>query len=703
LSFAGEKCAGCGETGPAGACVRCGDEISVEPDEATLARVAAIGPLRERARSLAGSFEGFPEPHIRVTTQQLTSVVVDADLPSRAIELIQFAHRVQELDLKEPAAIGRETRRAVVEVLDAVECVRDEARLFSAFTTDDELAELPLLVSRLGLCGARVVATVIEVMAAETFADASKAAGRMQDALEPPQESDRISELLRNAPDLAGLDDIDARISVALGREGTYTDELGLPDPVQIFAPGPEERTPFSSLARGTGRYLAHLLDTSPDELEDAHAFLAISAIPLAILDRPFEHHRRAELLRALIREGVEHQPEAVSEALSKYEDHAGQSFETSMRIRRQLRLLATGDIESHIDVVETAVEIYRRFAESHFRAGVRCVLAVRAAAEWASPPSDTLLLGDIEGRLAGWHTELGRSLRTVVERDLRNAEAHEEYRVDPETLEVVFSDRRMTLDEIVERTDSLTGALASIEAAVACYGIDSGRVQRPQWLEDGEHPRLVELLLRMISAGFGTRIEDMTQRSSLLSVSLAEDPPTSDHQARTVLFAARALIPHVEQLEAYVGERLVAAFAGTTLDSWRDAPEVSKEFALLAALYESVVRCGRDRDETLADAVASSIRVILNVDLAALIESPSARKRQKLVRRLTSVAQFASRERASAVPELARTVVQLRAACEAARLIARDPRLWNRLMAPLEALEEWANSRTVDWYGGYQ
>jgi hypothetical protein len=131
------------------------------------------------------------------------------------------------------------------------------------------------------------------------------------------------------------------------------------------------------------------------------------------------------------------------------------------MRVRRQVRLLGTGEVESPIEIVESAMEAYRRFAEEHFRAAIRCVLAARAAHAGSESPSVSLLLGDIEGMLSGWRSELGASLPGVIERHLRNAEAHEEYYVDPETFEVVLSDgARMTSDQLAERTEDLAAEL---------------------------------------------------------------------------------------------------------------------------------------------------------------------------------------------------------------------------------------------------
>jgi hypothetical protein len=157
-------------------CPSCGTELDVpEPNEATRARVGALRPLRGRATALVESFGTVPEPHIPVTLQQTLSVVTDADLAQRVIDLIGFAHTASEFDLVTPAVIGRDTRRRVVEILDDVERVRDEARRLAAFKPPDEIVELPGAIAQLAVCGARVVAGVIEVISAETLAECQEA------------------------------------------------------------------------------------------------------------------------------------------------------------------------------------------------------------------------------------------------------------------------------------------------------------------------------------------------------------------------------------------------------------------------------------------------------------------------------------------------------------------------------------------------
>ena len=52
----------------------------------------------------------------------------------------------------------------MIETLDEVERVRDEARRLAAFRPPDEIEELAPAVARVAGCGARVVAAVIEAI-----------------------------------------------------------------------------------------------------------------------------------------------------------------------------------------------------------------------------------------------------------------------------------------------------------------------------------------------------------------------------------------------------------------------------------------------------------------------------------------------------------------------------------------------------------
>ena len=700
LVFSTGECPKCGEASLPGQCTACGAFVDpVDPNASTLARGRALNPLRERARLLVASFDELPEPHISVTASQLASVVVDANLPGRASELIAFAHCVRDLDLEEPSAIGGATRRAVINVLEEVERVRSEARLLAQFAADEKVADLPTLIGQLGRQGAVVVELVIATLCAQSFEQGAGTCAQLQKALEAPAQAEQIERLLAEVPLLDLRDDNNARISLVLGREGDFTDELGLPDPVRIFAPPPGETTSFPSLALGATHYLAHLLDQRPVELDEGHAMLALSAVQLALLDRPFEHHRRAELVRELLRDAAQN-PEALAKALGAYDDHAGLTFETSMRIRRQIRLLATSSVESPIEIVESVVEAYRRVAESHFRAAMRCVLAARAAATGRDAPSEPLLLGTIDDILGGWEGELGSSLRGVVNRHVRNAEAHEEYSVDAETYDVVLADgTRITPDKLAKLTEDLVGVVAAVDAAIACCTIDTGREVGPSWLAEGNHPRLVELILRTIVSGWAISFETLAFQDGVAKIRVEVDARLAPRKAQTLIFAARPLMPQAVSFEVWEADDLLAAFGSDVIDAWSAAAEVDKPVALIGARFDCAVRCGAEQEAALRDAIAVCIRVAINESASGLSSPPSPKQIKRLERRLISITRFAAQHRAGSIASLGAPLGDLRAARDALPKVAQSKDQGRRFVDSIEKLSSWADRFLNDWF----
>jgi hypothetical protein len=690
LIFASEDCPACGATGAASPCQKCGSEIPApEPNAATKARMSALAPLEARARTLVASFDDIPDPHITVTPSQLAAAIVDARVPGRTLELIAFARSVDDLDLEDPAAIGGETRRRLAAMLDEVEQLRDFSRLLAEFEAAEEVAELPALVGRLGRGGAVIIEKVLSALVTETPADAAAAARELQAALGSPAGANEITALLAALPELDAPDDVNARVATVTGRKGTYTDELGLPSPELIFAAPPGENTSFAALALGARRYMSHLLDT-PEEVSDAQAMLILPAVQLALLDRPFEHHRRAELVRELLRDAAAKDPTGLDAVLSAYEDHAGLAFETAMRVRRQIRLLATGEVLSPIDFVESSVEMYRQLAESHFRAAVRCVLAARAVLTGKNPPPESPLLGDIEKRLTGWHDELGRSLDGVIERHLRNGEAHQDYRVDPATLEIVLQNgSRLTVDDVAKLTEDLGGAVAAIEAAVSCHTINTGRTPAPHWLAAGESPRLVELVARMVAAGLGITIENFTTENGTVTVIVPEGSEIGQWKARTVLAAARPLAPSASMFETYKGGRLMAAFNSEVFDRWSAAPEDVQPLVMIEMLYESSVRCGANEADTLRDAIATCLRFTINEPIST---PPTPREIRTIDHRLKVTARMAARHGASSGGELSEPLAQVKSARESLKRATKSQDFARRFGKSMVALSMWAD-----------
>jgi hypothetical protein len=77
--------------------------------------------------------------------------------------------------------------------------------------------------------------------------------------------------------------------------------------------------------------------------------------------------------------------------------------------------------VDKPAEAVEELVDVYKRLIEGPYRAAVQLALAARAVSQGQPPPDHPLMLGEIDGLLDGWHSELGQSLRWAASRDLRN------------------------------------------------------------------------------------------------------------------------------------------------------------------------------------------------------------------------------------------------------------------------------------------
>ena len=289
------------------------------------------------------TFDEFPDPHIAVTEIQAVSLVTDARLFDRVRGLLRLAGHIGEYNLSDPAVIGRETRQRLEETLDEVESVRDEARLLAAFRPQGSLEQLPRAVTAFVSREARVVAATIDVISSATVDECRTASDRLHDALDPQAEPDRIAEVLDSAVSVELADDLDRRAAIALGMDAKYTDDLGFLDPVRIFAGPQDESERLIALARGAGHYLSHLLETPVSELSAGAGVLAVFAVQLAMLDRPFEPHRQAELGRDLLRSASRGAPDGVRDAVSLYDANQGRVFAAGERARGDLRELQLG------------------------------------------------------------------------------------------------------------------------------------------------------------------------------------------------------------------------------------------------------------------------------------------------------------------------------------------------------------------------
>jgi hypothetical protein len=675
----------------------------VEPNIETRARVKALRPLLSKADELVSSFEEFPDPHIAVTAAQAASLVADARLFDRALELVGLAGRISEFNLRDPAVIGGETRPRLEQLLDEVASVRDEAKLLAAFRPQGSLEELPRAVTTLVSRAARVVVATIDAISSETIDDCRAACDRLQDALDLGAEPNRVAELLDSIPAVDLADDLDRRASLALGVDAKYTDDLGLLDPVRIFAAPEDASQRFITLARGAGHYLSHLLETPVAHLPAGASVLAVFAVQLAMLDRPFEPHRQAELARELLGSASTAAPDAMRDALALYDAKQGRVFAAAERARRELRELQLGYSDDPLAAVESGLSAYKRISESSYREQMRLLIAAWQANIDRALPAESLLLGEIDSYLDGWPDEIGALFRKAADRDLRNAIAHEDYEVDPDSLQIITPQGPLTPDDLADAFRRLMGTIAALDAAIFCLRIDrSDEFEPPDWLISRDNSPARTMLLQMVAGGFGLELTDPVREADQVLTLEIDGACGHGFQAVGALLAAASKLSSTAQVirATEMGEQ-VAAVSRAALEAWNSADPIEQDLAVIEVNFDAALHGDVNPADASADACALAIRVLFKVDLEAALAAPQAHTPlNRLARRLRWAARFATRHAAALRAADRHVAAELREAFLLANQTVRDSDRLPELTLLMRRLFEWALARGTTLLG---
>ena len=402
LVFQVPHCPACGELSPAGPCIHCGAEVpEADTDTLAQARIKALGPLLDRAVVLRDSFENFPAPNVPVTAGQYRTTLGDAGLFDMCRRALELAHLAGTLDYSDERSIGGNTRKTLDSALDVLSSLKDETARIAWFHPPDPFGEVRELLISIGRQGADIAVLLLRVLAAGTVSDARAALHDFQGVLSDSAAFGRLSEVLDREP-VSQSDDTDARIALALGIEGSFSDEFGFPDWGRVFSAFSGDDQPLVSLGRGASAYLSHLLPGTTGEGNHQAAVLALSAVPLATLDRPFIGHKIAQQSVLLLQAASARDEQLTRAALGYLPSRLRQTFATIERIRREVRLLANAEVASREEQVEAVVTMYKRLAEGLFRPACHVVLCLQEIVEGNGKPiaPDLLMLGDMEQRL---------------------------------------------------------------------------------------------------------------------------------------------------------------------------------------------------------------------------------------------------------------------------------------------------------------
>jgi hypothetical protein len=300
LGFAAAICPDCEVAREPGVCSECGAEIpEVEPGELEQIRQKAFASLAGEARELVSSFDDPPGGEVSLSVDQFVSCFVDLDVIAKAGDLGTLGNRLGELDFDDPKVVGGLARQTIVEYLERIRELRRDLWELARFHAEGPAIELREVAFDIGRWAAEVVDTFLRALTSTSMSAAREAAALIQERLDHSPFHERFSQVTEELPAWATPND-DARVSVALGREGTYTDEHGQLVFEAILGAFADEAEPYKALGETASRYFESVIGHGAAEGQ-ASALLIVPAATMATLDRPLLAHRLARLVHDLI------------------------------------------------------------------------------------------------------------------------------------------------------------------------------------------------------------------------------------------------------------------------------------------------------------------------------------------------------------------------------------------------------------------
>jgi hypothetical protein len=625
---------------------------------------------------------------IEIAPEQYAAAVGELQFEAQVDAALGVGQRLAEAELDQPAVIGTTTRRAVEAEVRRLEALVGSTRELARFRPlAGRLAAITPAVTRhcldlaLGLLDALVAPDLETAMAAQATLDRLSA-------------DDAIFIEFRSELEAASSEETstDSRIANALGRPGHYCDELDIPDAAQILGAFAAEEQPFPAMTRAGGAYLRPLLHTPPDALPPHGAFLVLPAAIVASLATPHEAFRVARATIALLHQAAARDPDTVARLIRRGIEQQALILGAQARIRRDLTLLALAEregLEDDADVISRLVVSYKRVLETSYRMVGHLVLDLGAlgAGRHADIEEDPPRLAEIESALRV-APDPGPALASAVDRDLRNAEAHEQYRydVERETVEDLRTGVSWPLEVLISSIESLIAVIAGVDAGCSCYIVDEDLD-----LEDpaaATSPLIAELIVRAGFGGYGWRVQAVDLAAGVVKID-ADTAPWD-----------RLIPPVAGAAQFLAGERLVVrghestellSVARTTLEEARDAEEDVKQLAIFAPLTSAALARGAAEADVYASAAAAQITVVAGENMKALAggedeQTIFARIRKQLAYVTCFAGLGGDDHRLDRAQQIAADLDAL-----AARALTGDPSARNQLIDQLVNAVSWA------------
>jgi hypothetical protein len=667
------------------------------------ARQRAFAEPLARTKELLARYDALPEPHISVSPDQYATALSDSRVLGRSRVVLHSLHRLHEFGFNDKKTIGTTARRRLqrlVALLDEIFRATEELAWFRPPSSEVARARSAMIASARHIT--LVCTTLLEAVSAQTLEEVVPLQAGFQSLLSGypfVSEFDAAFEALSDLPP-GGIDE---RVSAAFGVEVSVTDDLGLLDPARILAAFKTDDEPFKPLAQRAATFLAHLTDIDADTIEADGVALALGGLGLAVLDRPLPAHTLARQVVDLLKKAEAVDPAATAALLGRTSDEGPRVFAAAKRIHDDLVYLVGGHARDEGDVVARMVTTYKRLAESSFRNYAWLVADAQRIAEGSSPATEPPLLGALEQRFAARDDPASKTLSRAADRLLRNAEAHEDFRIGRDGESIIVAGKRLALSRFEKRLDRLLQATLGLDAAYTCRAYETGAFDTmARWLADGDAPFATELLLRGIFEAYGLELVGIAHEGDGVRFVVEWDAPDVV-RALTPLCAAATLFPTSERLRLdLVDGTSVIAVDTSAFRAFAEADEGVKDIALLEPVFSAGLDAGRDPLDLSEDVLALSIALIAATDVPRLKVALAIGNPDPLAlleKRLAFIIRFTRARTAKASPLAERALKSLSEA-RAASVITRrgDSGAAQRMVAALTRAASWSDARGYHW-----
>ncbi len=665
-------------------------------------RGKAFASLAVDALELVATFDEPPEAEVALSVDQFVACFVDLNVIPKAAAFARLGNDLATLDLEDPSVVGGRARQTILEYIGKIRVLRGDLWELGRFHAEGPAIELRDVAIDIGRWAAEIVDSFLRALTSTSMGQASEAAEMVRERLENSPFDERFSRVMDELPAWA-IPDEDARISLALGKEGIYTDEHGQLVFEAIVGAFSDEAEPYKALGEAASRYFDGVIGPGAAK-GDASALLVVPAATMATLDRPLVAHRLARLGHDLIGRALAGDRAAVEAVVGRAAEQAPLILAAASRIQKEFRLLSKVAQDEEIDdelVIAALLGAHRELLESSYRTLGALALELGQIERGQEPfaEDETPMLGALVQQLEASADPALQEFGGVADVALRNAAAHSQYRWDTEKDEVrdLKTGQSWSRERLERTVDSLVSALAGFDAAWACLVVREDLEVTPSWLGEADAGDVTILSATFSFSAHGFTVTDIEDGGATVVIAHpdATDPTLLVPPLTGMITIARDRDRYT--VRADDGEELIA-IDGVLLRRATDAEPAMKDLAVQEVTLNAMINSGREPTEAILEIAVLDAKVVAVTalqELAAGLEPDEALDR--LAQRVAYLDQLVRPHRKER-REFDRLLDKLERLAAGARSAADGSNEWRRLCDQLTGLTAWADKRGISW-----